>query len=220
MTVLASQASTMTTVSAAGVQRRGALLAGVLTGPLFVTTAVVQILTRDGFDLTRHPISLLANGEYGWVQSANFIVAGLLSLSFAYGVVPHLRGGRGAIAGPVLFTVYGVGLITAGVFKADPAMGFPAGAPAGYPEQMSTSSIIHAFAPLAFLALVAACLVLARRFAAEGYRTAAAVTVVIALASLLLPLPFGPLHSVRLFVAVVLGFAWITTFAVCLRSRG
>ena len=217
MTVLASPASAMTTVSAAGVQRRGALLAGVLAGPLFVTTAVVQILTRDGFDLTRHPISLLANGEYGWVQSANFIVAGLLSLSFAYGVVPYLRGGRGAIAGPVLFTVYGVGLITAGVFKADPAMGFPA----GYPEQISTSSVIHAFAPpLAFLALVAACLVLARRFAAEGYRTAAAVTVVIAVASFLLPLPFGPLHSVRLFAAVVLGFAWITTFAVRLRSRG
>jgi hypothetical membrane protein len=221
MTVLASPASTMTTVSAAGVLRRGALFAGVLAGPLFVTTAVVQILTRDGFDLSRHPISLLANGEYGWVQSANFIVAGLLSLSFAYGVVPHLRGGRGAIAGPVLFTVYGVGLITAGVFKADPAMGFPAGAPAGYPEQISTSSVIHAFAPpLAFLALVAACLVLARRFAAEGHRTAAAVTVVIAVASFLLPLPFGPLHSVRLFVAVVLGFAWITTFAVRLRSRG
>src|SRR5829696_1271054 len=100
----------------------------------------------------------------------------------------------------------------------DPAMGFPAGAPAGYPEQMSTSSIIHAFAPLAFLALVAACLVLARRFATEGHRTAAAVTVVIAVASFLLPLPFGPLHSVRLFVAVVLGFAWITTFAVRLAA--
>jgi hypothetical protein len=152
MTVLASPDTTTTTASAAGGVRRGALSAGVLAGPLFVTTAVVQILTRDGFDLTRHPISLLANGEYGWVQSANFIVAGLLGLIFAYGVAPHLRGGRGAIAGPVLFMVYGVGLITGGVFKADPAMGFPAGAPPGYPEQISTSSVIHAFAPpLAFL---------------------------------------------------------------------
>src|SRR5829696_3825710 len=147
MTVLTSQALTITAVPATVGRRRGALFAGVLAGPLFVTTALLQILTRDGFDLTRHPISLLANGEYGWVQSANFIVAGLLSLLFAYGVAPHLRGGRGAVAGPVLFTVYGVGLITGGVFKADPAMGFPAGAPAGYPEQISTSSLIHAFAP-------------------------------------------------------------------------
>ena len=220
MTVLTSRALTITAVPATVGGRRGALFAGVLAGPLFVTTALAQILTRDGFDLTRHPISLLANGEYGCVQSANFIVAGLLSLLFAYGVAPHLRGGRGAVAGPVLFTVYGVGLITGGVFKADPAMGFPAGAPAGYPEQISTSSLIHAFAPpLAFLALVAACLVLARRFATEGHRAAAIVTVVVAVVSFLLPLPFGPLHSVRLFVAVVLGFAWVTAFAARLRSR-
>jgi hypothetical membrane protein len=221
MTVLTSPATAIPTASAApGVVRRHALLAGVVAGPLFVTTAAIQILTRDGFDLTRHPISLLANGQYGWVQSANFIVAGLLAIVFAYAVFPQLRGGRGAVAGPVLLTVFGAGLITGGVFKADPAMGFPAGAPAGYPDQISTSSLIHAFAPpLAFVALVAACVVLARRFAAEGYRVAAVVTVVVAVACFLLPLPFGPLHSVRLFVAVILGFAWVTAFAVRLRSR-
>ena len=220
MTVLTSPALTITAVPAAVGGRRAALFAGVLAGPLFVTAALIQILTRDGFDLTRHPISLLANGQYGWVQSANFIVAGLLSLLFAYGVTPHLHGGRGAVAGPVLFTVYGLGLITGGIFKADPAMGFPAGAPAGYPEQISTSSVIHAFAPpIAFLALVAACLVLARRFATEGHRAAAIVTVVVAVVSFLLPLPIGPQHSVRLFVAVVLGFAWVTAFAARLRSR-
>jgi len=218
MTVLTSPA--LVAPAASAVRRRG-LIAGVVAGPLFVTTAVTQILTRDGFDLTRHPISLLANGEYGWVQSANFVVAGLLSLLFAYGVAPHLRDGRGAIAGPVLFAVYGVGLIAGGVFKADPAMGFPAGAPAGYPDQLSTSSVIHAFAPpLAFLALVGVCLVLARRFAVEGDRQAAVVTLIVAVVCFLLPLPFGPLHSVRLFVAVILGFAWVTALAVRLRARG
>ena len=219
MTVLASPATTIPHPSTASGVRRSALLAGILAGPLFVTTATAQILTRDGFDLTRHPISLLANGEHGWVQSANFVVAGLLSLVFAYGVGPYLRGGRGTVAVPVLLTVHGVGLITGGIFKADAAMGFPVGAPAGYPEQISTPGIIHAFAPLGFLALVAACLVLARRFAAAGDRPAAILTVVVAVACFLLPLPFGPLHSVRLFVAVVLGFAWITAFAVRLRSR-
>jgi hypothetical membrane protein len=217
MSVLTSSA-TATPVSPGA--RRTALLAGILAGPLFVTTAVVQILTRDGFDLTRHPISLLANGPYGWVQSANFVVAGLLVLVFAYAVAPQLRGGRGRVAGPVLLAVFGAGLVIGGAFKADPAMGFPAGAPAGYPDQLSTSSIIHAFAPpLSFLALVAACLVLARRFAAEGYRVAAVVTVVVAVTCFLLPLPFGPLHSVRLFVAVILGFAWVTAFALRLRAR-
>ena len=200
--------------------RRGALLAGVVAGPLFITTAVVQILTRDGFDLVRHPISLLANGPLGWVQSANFVVAGLLSGVFAYAAAPHLRGGRGAVAGPVLLAVFGAGLVIGGVFKADPAMGFPSGAPAGVPAQLSTSSIIHAFAPpLAFLALVAACLVLARRFVAEGHRGAAVTTIVVAAVCFLLPLPIGPLHSVRLLVAVTVGFAWVAALAVRLRSR-
>lgn len=217
MTVLTSSATPVTT-AVPGV-RRGALLAGVVAGPLFVATALVQIGTRDGFDITRHPISLLANGPWGWVQSANFAVAGLLSLIFAYAVVPQLRGGRAAVAGPVLLALHGVGLITGGVFKADPAMGFPAGAPAGYPEQLSTSSIIHAFAPLGFLALIAACLVLAGRFVAEGYRSAAVITRVVAVVCFLLVLPVGPVHSVRLLVALALGFAWVTALAVRLRDR-
>ena len=133
MTALSAPTAIVPQPSAVSAARRRALLAGVMAGPIFVTTAVVQILTRDGYDLARHPLSLLANGSYGWVQSANFVLAGLLSLVFAYAVVPHLRGGRGAVAGPVLLAVYGAGLIIGGVFKADPAMGFPAGAPAGYP---------------------------------------------------------------------------------------
>lgn len=217
MTVLTSPATADRTTSRV---RRRALLAGVVAGPLFVTTAVVQILTRDGFDLVRHPISLLANGPFGWVQSANFVVAGLLNLTFAYAAAPYLRGGRGAVAGPRLLAGFGAGLVIGGIFKADPAMGFPPGAPAGIPAQLSTSSLIHAFAPpLAFLALVAACLVLARRFAAEGDRRAAVVTVLVAVLCFLLPLPFGPLHSVRLFVAVAIGFAWVAALAVRLRAR-
>lgn len=219
MTVLA-RPTTATAPVHTSARRGRAVLAGVLAGPLFVTTAVVQILVRDGFDLARHPISLLANGPWGWVQSANFIVAGVLSMIFAYAAAPHLRGGRRGGAGPVLIGLFGLGLVVGGVFKADPAMGFPAGAPMGYPATLSTSSVIHAFAPpLSFLCLVAACLVLARQFAATGARRSAVVTVVVAVTCFLLPLPFGPGHSVRLFVAVVLGFAWLTTLAVRLRTR-
>ena len=44
-----------------------------------------------------------------------------------------------------------------GMFSADPAMGFPAGAPEGYPEHITTHGMIHAFAPpLSFLSLIAA----------------------------------------------------------------
>jgi hypothetical protein len=45
---------------------------------LFMIVVSIQAVTRTGFDLTRHPASLLSLGEFGWVQVGNFIVAGLL----------------------------------------------------------------------------------------------------------------------------------------------
>ena len=65
---------------------RALVTAGVVAGPLFVAVGLVQVLTREGFDLTRHPLSLLSLGELGWVQIANFIVAGVLMLAFAGGL--------------------------------------------------------------------------------------------------------------------------------------
>jgi len=35
---------------------------------------VTQALVRPGFDPTRHAWSLLANGDWGWIQIANVIV--------------------------------------------------------------------------------------------------------------------------------------------------
>ena len=54
---------------------RHLLTAGIVAGPLFVTVVALQLATRDGFDLTHHPISLLTLGDAGWVQVANFVVA-------------------------------------------------------------------------------------------------------------------------------------------------
>jgi hypothetical membrane protein len=194
--------------------RTPGLLAGIVAGPLFVATATAQILTRDGFDLARHPLSLLANGEHGWVQIANFIVAGLLSLAFAWALAPRLRGGRGEIWIPRLLALFGVGLVIGGVFPADPALGFPAGAPAGVPEQISIPGLIHAFAPpLAFLSLIGACLIMASRYARHSDPAAAVGTRIVAVTCLVLTLPVGPLFSVRLFVAVIIGFAWIAVVA-------
>jgi hypothetical protein len=35
---------------------------GVLAGPVYVVVGLAQALTRDGYDLARHDLSLLANG--------------------------------------------------------------------------------------------------------------------------------------------------------------
>jgi hypothetical membrane protein len=212
--------TTIETRSRTDATTRAMLVAGVLAGPLFVATASLQILTRDGFDLRRHPISLLSVGEHGWLQVTNFIVAGVLSIIFSVGVARVLADGPGSRWGPRFCALFGVGLVIGGVFKADPALGFPAGAPEGIPADITTHAMIHAFAPpLAFLALIGACLVIARRFSADGLVHAALATRIVAAVCFVLSVPVGPGFSIRLFVAVALAFAWVTTYALYLIRR-
>ncbi|MFI6484241.1 DUF998 domain-containing protein [Nonomuraea sp. NPDC050663] len=59
---------------------------GALAGPFYVTVALAQALTREGFDLSRHPWSFLANGELGWIQTANFVITALATIAFAIGL--------------------------------------------------------------------------------------------------------------------------------------
>jgi hypothetical protein len=56
---------------------------GVLAGACHPVVGPAQARTRDGFDLTRHDLSLLTDGPYGWIQSANFILTGLLVIAAA-----------------------------------------------------------------------------------------------------------------------------------------
>jgi hypothetical membrane protein len=196
-------------------QTRALLACGVVAGPLFVAVALVQAFTRDGFDLGRHPLSLLSLGALGWIQIANFVAAGLLSVAFAVGMRRVLHPGRGSRWGPLLIGLYGVGLIGGGVFLADPGAGFPPGAPAGAPEQLSWHGILHDVAHLlAFLSLTAACFVLARRFAALGRRGWAGYCVATGVALLgLMAWPDRDTIIVQLALAIVLGWAWVSVLA-------
>ncbi len=157
---------------------RALLACGVVAGPLYLVVGVTQALTRRGFDITRHDLSLLSNGALGWIQISNLVVSGLLVLVAAVGMRRVLRAGRGRWWGPALVGVYGLGLIGAGIFTADPALGFPPGTPADA-HTISGHGLLHFICGgVGFLALIVACLVLARRFAAVGRRGWAAYSVV------------------------------------------
>jgi hypothetical membrane protein len=196
---------------------RGLLTCGVIAGPLFVATAIAQILTRDGFDLRRHPLSLLSVGEHGWIQVTNFILAGILSILFSMGMARVLTAGPGSRWGPRFCALFGIGLVIGGIFTADPALGFPVGAPEGYPSHLTSHAMVHAFAPpLAFLSLIGGLLVIARRFAAEGLRRTAVVSRIAAAVCLVLSVPVGPGFTIRLFVAVAVAFACVAGYALYL----
>src|SRR5712692_8815139 len=108
-----------------------ALLAcGLAAGPFYFAVSLAQAWTRPGFDLTRHPLSLLSTGDLGWIQITNFIVSGVLVVAGSVGMRRALRTGRASTWGPLLVGLFGVGLIGAGIFAPDPAAGFPPGTPA------------------------------------------------------------------------------------------
>ena len=92
-----------------GVGRRSdrLLLAGALAGPAFFVSATTQALTREGFDITRHPFSQLATGELGWIQVATFVLVGLGSLALAAGFTRTLTDGIGRRALPILVGTFG-----------------------------------------------------------------------------------------------------------------
>src|SRR5262249_37678888 len=102
---------------------------GVIAGPLYVAVALAQALTRDGFDLSRPAWSLLANGHFGWIQTGNFVATGLMTVAAAVGLRRALPAGRTRTWAPPLLAAYGGALVGAGIFRADPAQGFPVGTP-------------------------------------------------------------------------------------------
>ncbi|MFG2058601.1 DUF998 domain-containing protein [Micromonospora sp. NPDC048930] len=207
---------TSTTLTQAGTTRgvptATLLTAGAAVGPVFLGLSFAQVLTRDGFDLSRQPLSLLALGDHGWIQIGNFVLSGLLALAGAAGFRRALRGGPAGTWGPALVAVLGVGLIVAGVLRADPSMGWPAGAPEGAPETMSWHSVGHGVgAMLSFGALTVACLVFARRFGRVGALSsvAAALATVVVMAW-----PDQDSISVRMAVGSFVVFAWLTAVSL------
>jgi hypothetical protein len=144
----------------------GLLLGGGLLGPaLFVAAFLVEGATRPGYDAMRTFVSQLSLGENGWMQIANFVFSGSLITAFAVGLSRQLAPGRGATWGPRLIGAVGIGLVIAGIFVTDPALGYPPGAPAGLTESPSDHGAIHLIgALLVFAGLPAAAIVFFRRF--------------------------------------------------------
>jgi hypothetical membrane protein len=192
---------------------------GVIAGPIYVVVAAAQALTRGGYDPTRHAVSQLANGDLGWIQVANFLVSGAMTIAAAVGVRRALGPGRLSAWGSGLLAAYGAALVVAGVLRADPSDGFPPGTPAGVGE-VSWHGLAHfAVAAVGFGCLVAACFVLATWFARtaqRGWAMFSRITgLVFAVSFVALSSGSGGAATVLAFTAaVVLAWAWLSAVSV------
>jgi hypothetical protein len=97
------------------------------------------------------------------------VLAGVLNLLYAAGLWRRLHPGRAGTWGPLLIGAYGLGLIAVGIFRTDPANGFPPGVPAA--TSPSWHGAIHALGALfVFVMLAAALAVFVRYFLARKER--------------------------------------------------
>ncbi len=204
---------------------RTLLALGACAGPLYVVVGLLQVVFRDGFDFRRHALSLMSNGDLGWIQIANFMVSGLLVIASAFGIRRALRGSPAGTWGPLLLGVYGLGLIGAGLFVADPMDGFPPGTPPGPPVSPSWHGPLHFVAGgIGFFALIAGCFVFSRRFALlrePGWALFSLATGLFFLAGFM-SIASGskqPWVVPAFTAAVVLAWIWLTALPLRLRAN-
>ncbi|WP_036964362.1 DUF998 domain-containing protein, partial [Promicromonospora kroppenstedtii] len=140
---------------------------GVVAGPFYLVVGLVLALTRDGFDFSRHPLSVLMLGDLGWMQVTNLALSGLMVLVAGVGMARAHARGTGVAVG-----VYGAAMIASAIFPPDPMPGFPPGQDGATSPSMS--GVLHlAFGAIGFVSLGVAALLLGRWFAGRGEGRAA-----------------------------------------------
>lgn len=195
------------------------LACGVVAGPFYLLLGVVQGLVREGFDFERHPLSVLANGPGGWVQTANFALTGALVVAAAIGMARVLGMRRlmnWFLAG------FGLCMILAAVFPADPVDGFPPGTPEGFPTSVSTTGLTHFIAgSVGFLLLGLSALAASWTMRRRSAHSDAALSLVCGLSVLVgfFGTPFLAVGIAGIWFAVVAGWLWLAVLSLGLQRR-
>lgn len=93
---------------------------GTLAPLIFDAVYIIDGATLAGYNPTRDAISSLMNGPKGWIQQANFVVLGVLTLGVAAVWRRILRRGVCETWYPIARAVEGVSLIAIGLTLTDP----------------------------------------------------------------------------------------------------
>lgn len=147
---------------------RNLLRGGLCAGPMFIAIFTLDGATRAGYRSARHPVSSLALGRRGWLQTANFAVTGVLYLAGAAGLSRTRDPAMTRLAGPALIGAAAAGITAAAVFTTDPVSGYPPGTPDTPPEP-STAGTMHDLVSIpTFMGLPMAATAYSWRFVRSG----------------------------------------------------
>jgi hypothetical protein len=139
------------------------LCSGVIGAVLFTTVYFCFSVISPNYFMMHESISRLQLQPYGWVQSLNYIIAGLLICAFAAGLRKEMVSGFGIVLIPLFHAITGLGSILLGLFTSQPVQTYIGG--------------------VTFIALVMSFFLMARRFASDpqwrGWVTYTLLTVVL-----------------------------------------
>ena len=179
---------------------------GVVAGPFYLVIGLVLALTREGFDFAQHPLSVLMLGDGGWMQITNLALSGLMVFIAGVGMTRASARGTGIAVG-----IHGAAMVASAIFPPDPMPGFPPGQDGA--TTMGFSGLLHfAFGGIGFVAFGVAALLFGGWLARHGERGRAAwsrVAGVVMLVGFVGGAALGPVGMGGLWLAVVVGFAWL-----------
>jgi len=139
------------------------LCSGAAGGALFTIVYFCFGLISPKYVILHESISQLQLQPYGWIQSLNYVVSGLLICTFAAGLRKEMVSGFGIIAIPFFHLITGIGSILLGLFTSRQV-------------QMNVGVVI-------FIALIISFLLMARRLSSypqwRGWVTYTLVTVML-----------------------------------------
>ena len=182
------------------------ICSGVIGAVLFTSVYFCFGVISPDYFMVRDPISYLQVQPFGWVQSANYVIAGLFICAFAVGLRNEMESGFGTVLIPFFHILMGLSCIVLGLYT-DPKI------------QLYTSAVT-------FLGMITGLLLLARRFAADPqWRGWATYTTLSVLLMILLCVLFryAALHNGRftgVFERMIIGTRLVWLFIFTARVLG
>jgi len=95
------------------------LLCGIIGSAMFSIVNFTLAAINPNYDIASQTMGELEFGDLGWIQSANFIVAGIFLCAYAWGLRKELVSGLGAVTIPALQLILGITMALLGFFVVD-----------------------------------------------------------------------------------------------------
>ena len=197
--------------------------AGMIGPVLFVAVFTLEGWFRPGYNSLGRYVSELSLGPRGWIQIVNFIVFGLLFLTFAQVIAHEFTDGKASKTGPILLKIIAFCFLISGFFVTDPGTIFT--------YQMSWHGILHGiFGALVFSLAPISCFIFYRRFREDSKwqslsRWTITACIIIVVAVVFMKIGQVPPSLVNTYVgliqriALITYLSWIFTLALVIYRK-